>query len=231
MIRLSNRLSAVYDQVCAARTVLGPGRVIDVGSDHGQLAVSCLENNIATSVICTEIHQGPASHSEEALKEAGFEDRSRVVVTDGLNGIGLEPGDVIVIAGMGGLNIIDIISRCIETGSPELLKNVRFVIQAQKSVHLVRRFFAEKGFAFEDESVCSDRDFFYNVMRVGFVGTPCELGPYKECYGVLLPGKEAAGDELVRLYFYHLDEIFHIRARSDRTIREALEERKRYEDQ
>ena len=230
MIRLSNRLSAVYDQVCAARTVLGPGRVIDVGSDHGQLAVSCLENNIATAVICTEIHQGPASHSEEALKEAGFEDRSRVVVTDGLNGIGLEPGDVIVIAGMGGLNIIDIISRCIETGSPELLKNVRFVIQAQKSVHLVRRFFAEKGFAFEDESVCTDRDFFYNIMRMSYSGISYELGAYKECYGVLLPDKEAAGDALVKAYFAHLDDVFEIRSRSDLVVREALNERNGHEN-
>ena len=231
MINLSSRLKAVYDQVSAARSELGPGRVIDVGSDHGLLGVSCLENDIATTVICTEIHEGPADHSTDALKDSGFEDRSKVFVTDGLDGIRLEKGDIIVIAGMGGLNIIDIISRCIEIETPEMLKNVRFVIQPQKSVNLVRKFFAENGFVFDDESVCTDRDFFYNIMRMSFGSEPYELGSYKECYGSVLLQKAESGDELIRSYFDHLDEVFSIRSRSDRVIRDALEERLRYENQ
>lgn len=230
MLRLSSRLASVYEQVSAARSALGPGRVIDVGSDHGLLAVACLENGLATKALCTEIHKGPADHSKQALKEAGFEDRSEVYVTDGLNGISLNPGDIVVIAGMGGLNIIDIITRCIGNETPELLRQVRFVIQPQKSVNLVRKFFAEKGFAFEDESVCTDRDFFYNIMRMSYSGESYELGPYKECYGVLLPAKEASGDSLVKAYFAHLDEVFEIRARSDMVVREALNERNGHED-
>lgn len=231
MIRLSSRLSAVFDQVSAARSELGAGRVIDVGSDHGLLAVSCLENSIADSVICTEIHEGPAGHSKEALKDAGFGDRSQVMVTDGLDGIELQKGDIIVIAGMGGLNIIDIITRCLGNEPEDVLKEVRFVVQPQKSVNLVRKFFSERGFVFGDESVCTDRDFFYIIMRMSYGNTPYQLGSYKECYGVLLPEKAASGNELVRNYFDHLDEVFSIRARSDDVVREALEERKKYEDQ
>ena len=231
MVNLSSRLSAVFDQVAAARSELGQGRVIDVGSDHGLLAVACLESGVATNVICTEIHEGPADHSKEALKEAGFEDRSQVFVTDGLNGIKLEKGDVIVIAGMGGLNIIDIITRCMENETPDRLKEVRFIIQAQKSNNLVRRFFSEKGFVFDDESVCTDRDFFYNIMRMSFGGEPYELNPFRECYGPLLTVKAKDGDELIRSYFDHLDEVFSIRSRSDRVVRYALEERQRDEDQ
>ncbi|MBE7071007.1 MAG: SAM-dependent methyltransferase [Ruminococcaceae bacterium] len=230
MIKLSSRLSAVFDQVAASRKELGPGRVIDVGSDHGLLAVSCLENGIATEVICTEIHEGPAMHSKEALKEAGFEDRSNVFVTDGLNGMSLKKGDIVVIAGMGGLNIIDIITRCLENEPSELLKDVRFIVQPQKSVNLVRKFFAERGFVFEDESVCTDREFFYIIMRMGYDSVPYELGSFKECYGVLLPGKAASGDELVKAYFAHLDEVFEIRSRSDFVVREALDERKKHEN-
>ncbi len=229
MINLSSRLKAIYDQVGAARKELGPGRVIDVGSDHGLLAVACLESGIAAEVICTEINEGPAEHSKDALKEAGFEDRSQVLVTDGLDGVKLQKSDVIVIAGMGGLNIIDILSRCIGNETPELLREVRFVIQPQKSVNLVRKFLAGQGFVFDDESVCTDRDFFYNIMRMSYGAQPYELGAYKECYGMLLIEKAVAGDELVRSYFDHLDEVFSIRSRSDRVVRDALEERQRYD--
>ena len=67
-------------------------------------------------------------------------------------------------------------------------------------------------------------------MRMRCTGEPYELGAYKECYGVLLPGKAATGDPLVKSYFAHLDEVFEIRSRSDLVVRQALEERKRYED-
>ena len=230
MLNISSRLSAVLDHVSLARAVLGPGRVIDVGSDHGQLAVACLENEIATEVICTDIHEGPASRSRQSLKDAGFEERSSVFVTDGTDGIELMPGDVVVIAGMGGLNIIDIVTRCIGKTTEDILKKVRFVIQPQKSVNLVRKFFAERGFDFDDETVCTDREIFYSIMRLSYSGRPYELGSYKECYGVLLPEKESSGDLLVKEYFAHLDEVFKIRSRSDEVVRLALEERERYED-
>lgn len=230
MLNLSSRLSAVFDQVRLARSGLGPGRVIDVGSDHGQLAVSCLENGIADEVICTDIHEGPASRSRQALKDAGFEDRSGVFVTDGTDGISLVNGDIVVIAGMGGLNIIDIVTRCIGNTPEDILKQVRFVIQPQKSVNLVRKFFAERGFEFDDETVCTDREIFYSIMRLNYSGRPYELGAYKECYGVLLPDKESSGDVLVKEYFAHLDKVFGIRSRSDMVVRQALKERERYED-
>ena len=51
-----------------------------------------------------------------------------------------------------------------------------------------------------------------------------------ECYGVLLPAKEAAGDSLVKSYFAHLDEVFESRSRSDLVVREALNERNGHEN-
>ena len=66
-------------------------------------------------------------------------------------------------------------------------------------------------------------------MRMSYGAQPYELGAYKECYGMLLIEKAVAGDELVRSYFDHLDEVFSIRARSDRAVRDALEERQRYD--
>jgi hypothetical protein len=46
---------------------------------------------------------------------------------------------------------------------------------------------------------------------------------------MLLIEKAVAGDELVRSYFDHLDEVFSIRSRSDGVVRDALEERQRYD--
>ncbi|MBR3247549.1 MAG: SAM-dependent methyltransferase [Clostridiales bacterium] len=231
MQNLTVRLEMVLEQVRAACKDPVPGRVIDVGSDHGYIAVRCLEEEIASSVICTEIHRGPAQRSEDALVEAGFEDRSEVYVTDGLKGVPLMNGDIVVIAGMGGLNIIDIISRALKDNGYHILENVTFVLQPQKSNEIVRNYLAKTGFVFEDESICYDRDIFYNCLRVVFKGICTALTDEEACYGPVLLRKYSEGDKETADYFGHLNSLFEIRQRSNPVIRSALEERKRNECQ
>ena len=227
MQELTVRLEMVFDQVRSARGSVEPGRVIDVGSDHGYLALRCLEEGQAQYSICTEIHEAPAKRSEMALRDAGYKERSEVIVTDGLIGVKLQKHDIIVIAGMGGLNIVDIISRALKDNGYHVLENVTFVLQPQKSNDIVRKYLSKAGFVFEDESVCYDRDIFYNCMRVVFKGISTTISDLEACYGPKLLSKFKNGDPQVIAYFDHLDEIFEIRQRSNPTVKAALEERKK----
>ena len=227
MQELTERLVMVLGQVRYARQNADAGRVIDVGSDHGYLAIRCLEEGLADEAVCTEIHRAPAQRSEDALIEAGFRDRSEVYVTDGLKGVPLMAGDIIVMAGIGGLNIIDIISRALKDNGYHVLESVTFVLQPQKSNDIVRKYLAKTGFVFEDESVCYDRDIFYNCMRVVFKGISTTITDEEACYGPLLLKKFKDGDPMVSAYYEHLDEIFEIRQRSNPTVKAALEERKK----
>ena len=224
---LTVRLEMVFDQVKNARKDAVSGRVIDVGSDHGYLAVRCLEEGLAGSAVCTEIHKGPAQRSQDALVEAGFGDVSEVYITDGLKGVPLMAGDTVVIAGMGGLNIVDIITRALKDNGYHVFENVTFVLQPQKSNDIVRKYLSKAGFVFVDETVCYDRDIFYNCMRVVFKGISTTITDEEACYGPKLLSKSKNGDPQVIAYFEHLDEIFEIRQRSNPTVKAALEERKR----
>ena len=105
--------------------------------------------------------------------------------------------------------------------SQEILKKCGYVIQSQKSTHLVRNFFADNGFIFADEKVCKDRGFFYNVMRLEYTGVTYSLSMRQSYYGPCLMTK---GDDLTKEYFAHLDEVFAVRARGDENIRSMLEE-------
>ena len=165
--------------------------------DHGYLAIRCLEEELLILLICTEIHKAPAQRSEDALIEAGFEDRSEVYVTDGLKGVPLMTGDMVVMAGMGGLNIIDIISRALKDNGYSCIENVTFVLQPQKSNDIVRKYLAKAGFVFEDESVCYDRDIFYNCMRVVFKGISTGLLLMKKPAMARCSSKKYNGDEEV----------------------------------
>lgn len=229
MQSLTVRLEMVFDQVRKARNGLRTGRIIDVGSDHGYLAVRCLEEGIVDSAVCTEIHKAPAKRSEDALINAGYGDLSEVYVTDGLTGVPLKSGDIIVMAGIGGLNIIDIIKRAVTDNDSNVLSNVVFVVQPQKSNELVRRYLAESGFSYLEEAVCCDRNIFYNCIRVVYTGECRDLTDLEACYGPLLLERYKAGDKEVKEYFDHLDSIFEIRKRSNPAVRTALEEKRKNE--
>ena len=221
MQQLSVRLESVFELVRESRASLGQGRVIDIGSDHGFLSVRCLEEGVSDHAVCTDIHEAPAQKSRSSLIMAGFKDKCTVKVTDGMDGIDLQPNDIVVTAGMGGLNIIDIFTRITDNTEDKILKDCGFVVQSQKSTHLVRRFFAERGYRIANETVCKDRGFFYNVMRLEYTGSSYELSVRQSYYGPCLLTKE---DELTKEYFAHLDEIFAVRARGDEDIRKMLEE-------
>ncbi|MCH4153122.1 MAG: class I SAM-dependent methyltransferase [Saccharofermentans sp.] len=220
---LTVRLECVFNEVQIARRFVGEGRVLDVGSDHGMLACHCLEKNIADSVVCTDIHESPARRSSRLLSDYGFDSRSSVLVTDGLDGVKILPGDIIVIAGMGGLNIIDILTRMTASADARVLPKIAIVLQSQKSANLVREFVCAKGFDIQGESVCNDRNLYYSIMRLTYTGESTKLSDKELYYGPRL--LEQQGDETVRKYFRHLDEVYAVRSRSDKRIRALIEGR------
>lgn len=202
----------------------GAKRVIDVGSDHGLLGIALLKRSVAGEVVCTDINKGPADRSRLALAMAGFKSQSEVYNTDGLKGVPLKNGDYIVIAGMGGLNIIDILKQAKDDNDEEIFKSLTFVLQPQKSIDLVRLYLSENGYEIKDETACTDKGFHYQVMKVIYSGKPYELSLKEQFYGPVLLKKEAGGDEEVRALFEHLTKIYKVRARGDERIARCLEE-------
>lgn len=193
-------------------------RLIDVGSDHGKLAVSVLFENRAGYVVCTDIHKDPAQRTEQNIRDHLLSERAEVYCTDGLKGIELKAGDVIVMAGLGGNNIIDILREAVSVTPEQVLRQIRLVLQPQKSIDRLRRYLASEGFTIDNEAVCIDRDIFYQMMSVSYSGIPYDISLEEAFYGPVLLGRARKGDELVLAFHKHLDDINRIRARGDAEI-------------
>ena len=103
LININNRLKTI------ANLVRKGSIVADVGTDHAFLSIWLVQNNISTNVIASDINLGPCKKAERNVKLYGCENNIKIVQTDGLNGIEkYHPTDIIV-AGMGGELIWDII--------------------------------------------------------------------------------------------------------------------------
>jgi len=141
-------------------SVLNPVDIfIDVGSDHGYASSYVLENQLAKRVIATDIHALPAQRTSNYLKQQGFSDYSQVLCVDGLSSIRVRKSDAVLIAGMGGYEIIHILTDALDGNSIEL--GATFLLQPQRSFRELRSFLADRGFEIRDERIARDKDKYY----------------------------------------------------------------------
>lgn len=221
-IKLSSRLNAVLDT--AIKFSEDKSRIIDVGSDHGHLAAVALTEHGFKSALLTDIHEDPARKSRSLMKDLGLEERSEVICTDGLDGADLKADDVVVMAGLGGNNMVDIIGRAKGVTHEEIFKTVTFVLQPQKSIEILRSFLCESGFIIRDELVLCERGIYYPVLAASYTGEVTSLSLYEKYYGPILKQKHEEGDLVVKEYFIRLDNSYALRARGDQEVKEMLKE-------
>lgn len=155
-MRLKGRLLSVAEMVPPSRCV------VDVGTDHGRLPVWLVKRGIAESAIVTDISAASLKKAEALIRAHGLEDMIEARVGDGLSVIHPGEADTVIIAGMGGVLIRDILKS-----APQVTSTVKtFVLQPMKSQGLLRKWLVDNGYAIVDESLAREKDKFYEVMVV-----------------------------------------------------------------
>lgn len=150
--KLSSRLLAIIKYVDPSDIV------IDVGSDHGQLAIELARSNAAQRVLASENKRGPFKTLAAAVKHSQLTNLN-VMLTDGLNNI---PTDIntVIIAGMGGVTINEIISR----KNAPITQIKKLILLPHGGAPLLRKTASELGFRLIAEEVIKDDDRFYELL-------------------------------------------------------------------
>ena len=155
MISLDNRLKT------AAALCRSGGVICDVGTDHALLACYLAKNG-AKEVIASDINDGPLESASRTVEQEGC-DNVRVLKSDGLAAI--DYADDVIICGMGGELIADIIAGC-----RFLTANTRFVLQPMTKPELLRRRLYADGFEIIEERTAYDGKRAYVVMLASYTG-------------------------------------------------------------
>ena len=159
-IKLDARLSAV------ASMVRENSRVADIGTDHGYLLAWLIQNGISPGGIAADINKGPLENARKTVSEAGIADKVELVLSDGLKNIDENSCDDIVIAGMGGNLIADILSDCQWIYNPDL----RIIAQPMSHGEVLREFYINNGFEILEERTASDGKRIYCVISAANTG-------------------------------------------------------------
>ena len=152
---LSRRLQAVADMVT-------PGSVIaDVGCDHAYLSIYLIKKGICDKVIACDINEGPLNTARNNVRDYGYNEQIDIRLGNGLAPV--KEGEIngLVIAGMGGRLMIDIL-----TAGCDVLKNVKeVIISPQSEVALVRHFLEDNGYCIISENMVKDEGKFYPIIK------------------------------------------------------------------
>lgn len=176
--------------------------VCDIGTDHGYLPCELVSSGKCSRATAADINEKPLGFAEATVKKYELSDKIKIQLSDGLDDLDTEGVTDIVIAGMGGELISDILSRGVEKG--KINSRIGLVLQPMTRASVLRRYLCENGFEITEERAVYDGRFGYNVIRAVHNGTVTECDDVKAEYGFMDYSDEAARryalDRAKRLY-------------------------------
>ena len=125
-------------------------RIADIGTDHAYIPIYLVENDLAEYVIAGDVRQGPVDIAKANVEKHKLSEK-------------FEYGEVdtVIIAGMGGQLISEILSADIEKA-----RECNLVLQPMNAQYELRKYLISNGFSITDEDIAIEGFKVYNIMNV-----------------------------------------------------------------
>ena len=154
-IKLSKRLKAVADYVDKG------ARLADIGSDHAYVPTYLVQKNEVEFAVAGEVVKGSFEIAKNHVAQANLKENIQVRLANGLAAIeNVDKIDTIVIAGMGGI----LISEILEAGKGKLSSVKRLILQANNHEDTLRQWLTEHQFVIKAEQILLEAGKFYEII-------------------------------------------------------------------
>lgn len=134
--------------------------VADIGTDHAYVPVYLVLNNICKGALAMDINEGPISRADENIKRFSLTDKIKTRLSDGLCELQNGEADTVVIAGMGGI----LINNIIEKDRKRLASVKHYILQPMTAVEETRKYLFDNGFRIVDEKLAVEDEKIYTVI-------------------------------------------------------------------
>lgn len=135
-------------------------KVADVGTDHGHLAIFAVKERNASLVVASDVNEFPLMSARRNVINEGLKNIVSLRLGNGLDTINPEEVDTIVVSGMGGQLIRDIL----ENGKDKLTKVENIIVQPNVGSHILRKWLMENGYEIKDEQIIKDAGIIYEII-------------------------------------------------------------------
>lgn len=150
MIKLSKRLASI------ASNIDKEDKVVDIGCDHGYLSIYLKAVNGNKIVIATDINENALNMAKKNINKNSILIETRL--GNGLDVIKHNEVDTIIISGMGGNTILNILKK-------NKLKYIKKkVIQSNTDIPLIRKYINKLGYTIKNEQLIIDKNIYYIII-------------------------------------------------------------------
>lgn len=186
-------------QVCADMVKRG-SKVADIGTDHAYLPIWLCKNNIACSAIASDIRREPLNSAKKHILQYGAEDFVTTRLSDGLKEFKTGECDCVIIAGMGG----ELIRNIILSADWVKNKDITLILQPMTKGEIVRKDLSAEGFDLIEEKSVMAMGKVYTVMKWIYSGNIRENDDFFNYMGLLVNDRSDTTQKYIDSLLHHL---------------------------
>ncbi len=152
---LTPRLKAIYNHVSAET-------IADIGTDHAYIPIELAITGRIRHSIATDINSGPLSIAAANIKKYGLTNKIELRLGPGLAPILAGEADEMIIAGMGG----EMIRQILEEGRTVAQSASRLILQPMNAQYELRKWLASNHFRIDREDIATEGHKVYNILII-----------------------------------------------------------------
>jgi len=152
-VNVSKRLQTIVDYINVQT-------IADIACDHAYISIAALQSGAARRSVACDINAFSIEKAKKNILACGLSGSIETRLANGIRGLLPSEVDTVIIAGVGGRLICEILEYDIE----KTKSFNRFIIQPQRDAQLTRRCLHRAGFLICDEDMVFDGGIYYPVI-------------------------------------------------------------------
>ena len=180
-------------------------KLADIGTDHGYIPVYLLNNGIIDFAILADVNKGPLENAKKEVRHNKLMDKTDLRLGSGIEVLEVGEVDEIIIAGMGGILISELLKA-----KPEVAKSAqKLILQPMQAQDELRKYLLNNGYEILNEVLVKEDFRIYEILEVKYTGknTHIEDEIYYEVGKKLIENKDILIEEFINKKIYKYNSI------------------------
>ncbi|ASW43650.1 tRNA (adenine(22)-N(1))-methyltransferase [Clostridium isatidis] len=155
-MELSKRLKLIINNIDPT------GVLADIGTDHGYIPIYAVKNNLCQKAIATDVNKFPLDKARLNAILEGADDKLEFRLGNGLKPLNNNEANIIIIAGMGGNLIVNILEDSID----KVNELDYLILQPAQNPEVLREYLYNNNYEIIKEDLCLDENIYYELFKV-----------------------------------------------------------------
>ena len=164
-MKLTNRLLKIASLVGENK------KLADIGTDHGYIPVYLLNKGVINFAVLADVNKGPLENARSEVRRNKLEEKVDLRLGSGIEVLKKGEVDEVIIAGMGGILIADLL----EANKEVAHTTEKLILQPMQAQEDLRKYLLQNGYEIIDE--CLEKEDFrlYEIIVAKYTGRNTEV--------------------------------------------------------